>query len=213
MKNRIVSFMIVMSLLTINYNINAAVGEEVHPMGFLEGIQNCLNSHTIRGFLEKRGILAEDKEAYDYADAFLTLALKKDIIAMKNLFAPNAISEIGERQLNEMLEEFVDYFEADSFALKIPIGPSTSERWDHGKKSKELSGPLEIIADKNEYRFAIKCTAYDDWDKNNIGIWSVYIIEKSKDTDLEHPYIGDKKYRSGIYMNVGRPDGTNQSSQ
>lgn len=175
-------------------------------MGLFENIRNCLDDDPIRKFLEKRGILTDDKEAYNYADAFLTLALKKDIVGMKNLFAPNAISEIGEMQLDEMLKEFVDYFEADSFTLEMPIDPQTSERWEHGMKSKELKGPLEIITDINEYRFAIKCIAYDDFDGNNIGIWSVYIIEKSMDTDLEHPYIGDKKYRSGIHMNVNRPD-------
>ena len=174
-------------------------------MGFFENIQNFLNDYSIRRFLEKRGILVDDKEAYDYADAFLGLALKKDITAMKELFAPNAISEIGEDQLAIMLEEFVDYFEANSYTLEMPIGPNTSQRWDHGMKSKELKGPLEIITDKNEYRLAIKCTSCDDWDNGNIGIWSIYIIEKSKDTDLEHPYIGDKKYRTGIYINVNRP--------
>lgn len=206
MKNRVIYFFIAISLLVTNCNVNAAVREEACPMGLFENIRNCLDYDPIRKFLEKRGILTDDKEAYDYAYAFLDLALKRDINAMKDLFAPNAISEISEIQLDEMLIEFVGYFEADSFTLEIPIDPSTSERWDHGMKSKELKGPLEIVTDKNEYRFAIKCIAYDDFDENNIGIWSVYIIEKSMDTDLEHPYIGDKKYRSGVYMNVNRPD-------
>lgn len=206
MKNRVIYFFIAIGLLVTNCNVNAAVSVEACPMGLFENIRNCLDDDPIREFLEKRGILTDDKEAYDYADAFLTLALKGDIAAMKNLFAPNAISEIGEERLDGMLKEFVDYFEADSFTLEIPIGPSTSEYRDHGRESKELKGPLEIITDKNEYRFAIKCIAYDDFDENNIGIWSIYIIEKSMDTDLEHPYIGDKKYRSGIYMNVNRPD-------
>lgn len=206
MKNRVICFFIAIGLLVTNCNVNAAVREEAYPMGLFENIRNCLDDDPIRKFLEKRGILTDDKEAYNYADAFLTLALKKDIVGMKNLFAPNAISEIGEMQLDEMQKEFVDYFEADSFTLEMPIDPQTSERWEHGMKSKELKGPLEIITDINEYRFAIKCIAYDDFDGNNIGIWSVYIIEKSMDTDLEHPYIGDKKYRSGIHMNVNRPD-------
>ena len=65
-------------------------------MGLFENIRNCLDDDPIRKFLEKRGILTDDKEAYNYADAFLTLALKKDIVGMKNLFAPNAISEMEE---------------------------------------------------------------------------------------------------------------------
>ena len=53
---------------------------------------------------------------------------------------------------------------------------------------------------------AIKCVSRDDWDENNVGIWSVYLIAREKDTDLEHPYIGDKMYRSGVYLDVPRPD-------
>lgn len=205
MKHRVICLLIVICL-SATCGVIAAIGEEARPVAFFENVQNYLNDYSIRQFLGKRGILVEDQEAYDYADAFFALAVKKDLSAMKDLFAPNAISEIGEDQLDEMLEEFVDYFEADSFALEMPIGPQTSERWDHGLKSKELKGPLELITDRNAYRIAIKCTACDDWDNDNIGIWSIYIIERSMDTDLEHPYIGDKAYRTGIYINVKRPD-------
>ena len=205
MKHRVICLLIAISLFVTDCNINVAIGEKVYPMGFFEGIQNFLYDYSIHRFLENRGILVDDKEAYDYTDAFLSLALKKDVTAMKDLFAPNAILEIGEDRLDKMLEEFVDYFEANSYTLEMPIGPNTSERRDHGMKSKELNGPLEIITDKKEYRLAIKCTSCNDWDDNNIGIWSIYIIEKSKDTDLEHPYVGDKKYRTGIYFNVNRP--------
>ena len=122
------------------------------------------------------------------------------------MFAQNAISEIGEDHLDDMLEAFIDYFQADSFTLEVPVGPATAERWSEGKKSKELKGPLEVITNGNAYRLAIKCVAYDDWNEDNIGIWSVYIIEKAKDTDLEHPYVGDKKYSTGIFIDVKRPD-------
>lgn len=179
------------------------VRKETDSMGILE---RFFNSYRIQRFLEHRGILATDIEAYDYANEFLCLAQKKDTDSMKKLFAPKAISEIGEQKLEEMLDAFIDYFQVESFELKMDIGPSTSESIDHGKRSKELEGPLEITTDKGAFRFAIRCIAYDDWDSNNIGIWSVYIIERDKDTDLEHPYIGDKEYRTGIYIDVPRPD-------
>jgi len=201
MKKTIICLIIVVSLFSSSYNINTVIGEEVCSVGFIDSL---LNSFKIPGFLEKRGILAEDREVYNYAVTFLNLALVEDIEAMKEMFAQNAISEIGEDQLNEMLEKFIDYFQADSFELVIPVGPVTSEHRDQEKKSKILEGPLEVITDKMEYRLAMKCVAYDDWDENNVGIWSIYIIEKSKDTDLEHPYIGDKKYRTGIYIDMKR---------
>lgn len=157
-------------------------------------------------FLEKRGILMTDREAYDYAKEFLSLAQKKDAAAMKKLFAPSAVAEIGEQELDGMLDAFVEYFQVNSFALERDIVPSTSEHLNRRMQSKELEGPLEVTTDRGAFRMAIKCVSRDDWDENNVGIWSVYLIAREKDTDLEHPYIGDKMYRSGVYLDVPRPD-------
>ena len=194
MKSRILRVLIIILILTV---VCIAIG--VMAWNYFKGI-------AIQRFLESRGILTEDTEAYDYADEFLGFALKGDTASMKELFAPNAIAEIGEQELDEMLDAFVDYFQVESYELEMDIGPNTSRNIDHGKRSKELEGSLAITTDKEAFRFAIRCIAYDDWESDNIGIWSVYIIERSRDTDLEHPYIGDKEYRTGIYFDVKRPD-------
>lgn len=199
-----IALFMVICMIIANCSISAATGEEAKPVGI---ISNFLYNHSVQDFLEKRGILTEDREAYDYANAFLAAAMEKDVASMKALFAPNAVSDIGEEQLDQMLEAFTNYFQVDAFTLEIPIGPSTSESMDHGKRSKELRGPLVIVSDRCEYRLAIKCISRDDWDGDNIGIWSIYIIEKSKDTDNnpDHHYRGDNKYRTGIYFDVSRP--------
>lgn len=203
MKTRIICAVMII-LVAVCLTGCGTLGKETNSVGIFE---NFLNSIRVQLFLASHGkILTDDTEAYDYANEFLRLALKKDTDSMKKLFAPKAIAEIGEQKLDEMLDAFINYFQVESFELEMDIGPSTSGYIDHGKRSKELEGPLEITTDKEAFRFAIRCVAYDDWDSDNIGIWSVYIIERDKDTDLEHPYIGDKKYRSGIYIDVKRPD-------
>lgn len=204
MKKRIICLFVVISIFVAN--INVAIGEEEHAMGLWESFKNHLYNCSVQHFLEKRGILTDDVEAYEYANDFLLATLDHDVAAMKALFAPNAVSEIGETVLDEMLTNFVDYFQEDSFNIESPIGPSTSEHRDHGSRSKELKGPLEVDAGKNKYRIAIRCVSCDDWVQDNIGIWSIYIIEESKDSDLEHLYYGDKKYATGIYFDVQRPD-------
>ncbi len=203
MKTRIICAVMII-LVAVCLTGCGTLGKETNSVGIFE---NFLNSIRVQLFLASHSRnLTEDTEAYDYANEFLRLALKKDTDSMKKLFAPKAIVEIGEQELDEMLDAFIDYFQVESFELKMDIGPVTAGHIDHGKRSKELEGPLEITTDKEAFRFAIRCVAYDDWDSDNIGIWSVYIIERDKDTDLEHPYIGDKKYRSGIYIDVKRPD-------
>lgn len=196
-------FLMIICLFAANCSINIAIGEEMQSMDI---IKDFIKNYGIRQFLEKRGILSEDREAYDYANAFLNSAHEGNITSMKELFAPNAVSEVGEDQLEKMIEAFIDYFQVDSFTLKKSTGSEIDEHWDHGKRSKEMKGPLEITSNENEYRLAIKCVAYDDWDEDNVGIWSVYIIERSKDTDQKYPYKGDGKYKTGVYIDVKRPE-------
>ena len=68
MKHRVICLLIAISLFVTDCNINVAIGEKVYPMGFFEDIQNFLYDYSIHRFLENRGILADDKEAYDYTD-------------------------------------------------------------------------------------------------------------------------------------------------
>lgn len=202
MEKRIICLFVVISIFVANINI--AIGEDERAMGLWESFKNHLYNCSVQHFLEKRGILTDDVEVYEYANDFLSATLAHDVTAMKTLFAPNAVSEIGETVLDEMLNDFIDYFQADSFTIEIPIGPQTSERWEHGKNSKEAKGPLEVDAGESKYRIAIRCVSCDDWVQDNIGIWSIYIIEKSKDSNQERPYYGDLKFTTGIYFDVPR---------
>ncbi len=185
---------------------SVSIGEEEQEMGILNRIEEFLENAAYHSFLKHHGLLTEDKEALEYAEAFLNAAENEDIDAMRSLFAANAIEEIGEDQINEMLNAFVAYFEGGNVQIDCPIGPNVWSKQSDGKQFKELKGPLEIVTDHNEYRLAIRCIAYDDWETDNIGIWSISIIEKSKDTDLEHEYRGDLKYQTGIFFDVPRPE-------
>lgn len=204
MKKTLACMLAVIGLFAV-CNFSSAIGEE-GAVGFWEGLKNYIYNDSVQRFLEKRGILTDDNEGYDYANAFLTAAIKHDVAAMKALFSPKAISEIGETQLDQMLDDFIDYFQVDSFALEMRIGSNASECLDNGNKSKELKCPLEVETGENKYRIAIKCVPCDDWEQGNIGIWSIYIIEESKDSDPDQHYYGDLQYTSGIYFDVPRPE-------
>lgn len=204
MKRLLSSRLIILLLLPCCLASASAEGKDFTVLW--EGVKNALYNYSVERFLEKRGILTEDPEAFEYANQFLSATLEHDVAAMKALFAPNAITEIGEAELDAMLNDFIDYVQADSYTPAALIGPQTSERWDHGKKSKELAGTLEIIGENNTYQLAIKCISRDDWEAANVGIWSIYIIDVAKDIPSDQPYRGDLKYTSGIYFDVPRPE-------
>lgn len=161
-------------------------------------------SRAIAGLLRRVAVDDDDLE-YEYVSDFLTYAQNKDADSMKKILAPNAIAELGEERTDAMISNFLDYYRAGSFKLQEICGPFSDRRIQHGKKCLILEGPVDIETDIGEYRMAIKCIPYDDWDADNVGIWSISIIKRELDTDLSHPYRGDRKFRTGIYFDVERP--------
>ena len=197
-------FVALLALASMLFANCSAVGEEMRLMGIIDSFfETVLGNPAGVRFLEKRGIPIGNKEACNYTNAFLTAAVEKDLPAMKALFAPNAVSEIGEETLDEMLNAFTDYFEADSFALEEPIGPQVSKHMNRGMDSKELIGREIVTAGTREYRIALRCISRDDWEPGNIGLWSLYIIDAAVDTS-DDPYLGGPMDRAGIFFDVPR---------
>lgn len=185
---------------------SVSIGEEEQEMGILDRIEEFLENAAYHSFLKHHGLLTEDKEALEYAEAFLNAAENEDIDAMRNLFAANAIEEIGEDQINEMLNAFVTYFEGGNIEFGELGGPYSAGHLSNGKYSKEVRDSFDITTDANEYRMVVKCIARDDWEADNIGIWSISIIVRSKDVNPEYTYWGDAKYQTGIFFDVPRPE-------
>ena len=170
----------------------------------IEKVETILENKWSDEFLKSHRLIEKDDEHIRFAEDFLNGALAKDTLAMKDLFAKNAVQEIGLVKIEEMLEEFIDYFRGSTFTIEVPIGPNTDMQIQDQKNWKVLKGPLEVSTDLCEYRMAIRCCAYDDTDEGNEGIWSIYIIDKTKDSDQERPYRGDLQYKTGIYFDVAR---------
>ena len=197
-------FVALLALASMLFANCSAVREEMRPMGIIDSFfETVLGNPAVVRFLEKRGIPIGNKEACNYTNAFLTAAVEKDLPAMKALFAPNAVSGIGEETLDEMLNAFTDYFEADSFTLEEPIGPQVSKHMNRGMDSKELIGREIVTAGTREYRIALRCISRDDWEPGNIGLWSLYIIDAAVDTS-DDPYLGGPMDRAGIFFDVPR---------
>ncbi len=137
--------------------------------------------------------------------SLLRAAESGSVDSVKALFAPNAVNELSEEQLSEMLEAFLHYYNGTFTQITAPIGPMSAESIQGTLRLRELKGPLEVSTTENEYRIALKYVVRDDFDKGNEGIWSVYIIEKAKDVESPYPYHGDQSYTTGVFFDVARP--------
>lgn len=176
-------------------------------MGFWDLIEALLSNAALHRFLKRIGLLTEDEEALKYATAFLSAAIHGDVGAMGSLFAVNAIEELGEDSFRDLLEAFVAYFEGGNINVEPLVGVYSAGHRSNRKYSRELRAPFDVMTDANQYRMTMKCIVRDDWEADNIGIWSISMIERSQDTDLEYAYQGDAKFRTGIHFDGPRPVG------
>ena len=143
-----------------------------------------------------------EKEMKKCIKAFFSAVKSRDTDRIKALFAQNAIDEIGDEELESMINNFHSFFSGEFVDInKLLVNAEGTV--DHGKKSDVLGGSMEITSTSAEYKMTIKMIPYDDFDADNIGIWSINIMQK--DTVSEYNYTGDGQYRTGIYFDVPRP--------
>ena len=143
-----------------------------------------------------------EKEMNRCIKAFFSAIKGSDTDRIKALFAQNAINEIGDEELESMINNFLSNFSGE-FVDSTKLLVNSEGTVDHGKKSDVLMGSMEITSTSAEYKMAIKMIPYDDFNADNIGIWSINIMQK--DTVSEYNYTGDGQYRTGIYFDVPRP--------
>ncbi len=116
---------------------------------------------------------------------------------VKALFAPAITAD-----LDKGFEEFQKYYRGNYQALERVGGPGTSESADHGRVRKTMHTSYLLTTDIEQYCISFKWCCRDDFDKQNIGVRSIYII---RSTDCPHfqeyVYWGDGSGAEGIFVN------------
>lgn len=117
---------------------------------------------------------------------------------MINMFSNTVKSEID---LSYSVLMFYDFIHGDivSFSSASEAGVGADYQIESGKKRKEIQSSFCINTTENTYYIAIKECVKDEFDDNNIGIVSIYIIE-SNNWKEDHVYRGDGKWLPGIHI-------------
>lgn len=76
-------------------------------------------------------------------------------------------------------------------------GVGATEKKDEGKRIKEIQSSFCIETTENKYHIAIKECVTDEFDKNNEGVVSIYIIEDSV-WGQDYVYRGNAEWSKGI---------------
>lgn len=159
--------------------------------------------NVLFNYLRRIGILEEGPFILGKVEYLLKLEAENNTGGMKSLFAANVINEISDATLTKQLTEFCRYIKGDLVNI-ITKANGESKRFEYGKISYVNRQSFWITTTNDEYLMGIKYVTLDDFDSGNIGIWSISIIEKAKDTDPEVVYQGDGKYNTGIYFDIPR---------
>jgi hypothetical protein len=126
----------------------------------------------------------------------------RDKDALKALLSKNVVYAVEDT--DAQVDALFDYFVGEYQSYYDPAATSTSAEKYDGKKRKYHEMTYEVYTNTNQYRVAILYYVYDTFDKDNEGIYSLYILNATDDSDLSVCYRGDGKYTPGI--NIGIPN-------
>lgn len=145
----------------------------------------------------------------------------------KALFAPNALAQVED--IDGEIEELLEYYDGYFVALGIRnVGFELTDKRDENGKLEGYSykysddiqlseypggdvyglsekGPdtsVDYFANRTYYGICFEWTIRDDEDEGNVGLWSLYIIQKESISRKDPAYWGDGLWTRGI--NIGK---------
>ena len=118
---------------------------------------------------------------------------------VRDMFAANAIKE--DPEFDDKIDQLFDFVEGTLVSYDDWAGPGESGEFNSGYEQRSLQYTYDVVTSKQNYRFAIKEYTVDTSDKNNIGIYSLYVIKFEDDPYPEYAYWGDGNWTPGINFN------------
>ena len=121
----------------------------------------------------------------------------KDNTELEALFSKVAQSEAS--NLGENSIKLFEFIQGDivSFSDASEAGVGVDYKTEQAKKQKIVQSAFYLETSAQKYYIAIRECTKDDFDNNNVGVVSIYII-KSEDWDEDYIYRGDGKWTPGI---------------
>ena len=116
---------------------------------------------------------------------------------IKSLFSKNTID--SDTKFDERVNEFIDFFEG-TYQSYDSDGLYTKEDIDSNKVIKFHRISYDVFTTKYVYRIAFKWYSKDDYDKNNLGISSLYVTRLELDSNLDEAYWGDVSNSIGLFI-------------
>lgn len=122
----------------------------------------------------------------------------KNESALKSLFSKTVLSKA--KTIDDSVEMLFDYFDGTVESYDDGAGPFVETTRAEENEYQFMESSIDVKTDVNEYRIAIQYVTKGD--KNDIGLVSLYILQKSDDKNPDYTYWGDGSFSPGIHVAV-----------
>lgn len=130
-------------------------------------------------------------------ETIISAATDNEPEAIKSLFSKNTMN--SNARFDEKVNEFIDFFEG-TYQSYDRDGLYTKEDIDSNKVIQFHRISYDVFTTKYVYRIAFKWYSKDDYDKNNLGISSLYVTRLELNSNLDEAYWGDVSNRIGLFI-------------
>lgn len=139
---------------------------------------------------------SSDKIADNTFSEIISAIKSTDASKIEEMFA---VSVKNEQDLSESSVSFVNFVRGDIISVSSAVdgGVGANREFDYGKRRKEILSAFTVTTTTNTYHFAVLECVLDEFDNNNVGLLSVFVID-ANNWHSSSVYRGDGEWTHGI---------------
>jgi hypothetical protein len=144
----------------------------------------------------------DNKISEDKFKSFLFAIETGNKDTIRALFSYNKINNISD--FDDDIDGLLTYYQGNHSSYDY-WGLGTDIDVDSGITKKWFNISYDVTTPIDVYRIAIYWCVQDTGDDANVGIWSLYILKLSADSNPDYAYRGDGQWTPGIHIAIPRP--------
>ncbi len=147
-------------------------------------------------------LLSDESRAVVTLEVIVHAVNDNDAEALAYLFSNNVLTEKSD--FLDTSKDFIEFVGGEIITYSEPAdnGISSSEEFEYGKMRKEIQHSVTIETTSGRYHIAILECVIDDFDEENVGVTSIYIIN-AENWQNDSVYRGDGNWTPGINIEKG----------
>lgn len=145
----------------------------------------------------------DDEVAMNEMQTILESIQSRQSDKIKELFVPSVLDIVPD--MNQNIIELLNYYSGNYISIKDAGGLTVSENISFGNTINMYSMSYIVTTSEDKYCFAVKWCSSDTTNRDNEGVYAMYVIKYEDNPYKDSTYWGDADEINGIRVN--RPFG------